>query len=148
MSQKPGLCGFAFSAGPHLPELLQLVDLLGSDLPSPQLLLLRRDLDQPRQEAAVLDQGLPLRAVPVDVLKAALAGTGLPADAPRAGRDQVSMTSDPQGLTLHPKCCPYILLCHITFKFLVINCISPHLGSELLIKTQNRFCIYRIVSMI
>ena len=39
---------------------LQLVDLLGCDLTSPQLLLLRGDFDEPRQEAAVLDEGLPL----------------------------------------------------------------------------------------
>lgn len=87
--------GTCFATGPHLPELLQLVDLLGGDLPRPQLLLLRRDLDQPGQEAPVLDQGLPLGAVPVDVLEAALTGTGLPAETPRAGRAQVRMTSAP-----------------------------------------------------
>lgn len=63
----------------YLPELLQFVDLLGRDLAGAELLLLRGDLHQPREEAAVLDQGLPLGAVPVDVLQAALAGTGLPA---------------------------------------------------------------------
>lgn len=62
----------------YLPELLQLVDLLGSDLARSQLLMLRGDLHQPGQEAAVLDQWLPLRAVPVDVLQAALARTRLP----------------------------------------------------------------------
>lgn len=63
----------------YLPELLQLVYLLGGDLTGPELLLLRWDLHQPGQKAAVLDQWLPLRAVPVDVLQATLAGTGLPA---------------------------------------------------------------------
>lgn len=63
----------------YLPELLQFVDLLGCDLPGPELLLLRGDLYQPGEEAAVLDQGLPLGTVPVDVLQAALAGTWLPA---------------------------------------------------------------------
>lgn len=63
----------------HLPQLLQLVDLLRRDLACAQLLLLRWDLDEPRQEAAVLDERLPLRAVPVDVLEAALAGAGLTA---------------------------------------------------------------------
>ncbi|TNN42705.1 hypothetical protein EYF80_047098 [Liparis tanakae] len=63
----------------YLPQLLQLVDLLGGDLTRPQLLLLGRDLHQPGQKAAVLDQRLPLRAVPVDVLQATLAGAGLPA---------------------------------------------------------------------
>lgn len=62
----------------HLPELFQLVDLLGSDLTRPQLLLLGRDFDQPGKEAAVLNQRLPLRTVPVDVLQAALTGTRLP----------------------------------------------------------------------
>ena len=69
----------------HLPELLQLVDLLGSDLACTELLLLRGDLHQPGQEAAVLDEGLPLGAVPVDVLQAALAGTWLPADGGSSG---------------------------------------------------------------
>ena len=71
------------SAPVHLPQLLQLVDLLGGDLACTELLLLRGDLHQPGQEAAVLDEGLPLGAVPVDVLQAALAGTWLSVD--RAG---------------------------------------------------------------
>lgn len=52
----------------YLPELFQFVDLLGCDLPGPELLLLRGNLHQPGKEAAVLDQGLPLGTVPVDVL--------------------------------------------------------------------------------
>lgn len=61
----------------YLPEFLQLVDLLGSDLASPQLFLLGGDFHQPGQKAAVLDERLPLRAVPIDVLQTALAGTWL-----------------------------------------------------------------------
>lgn len=124
----PEMCRgrFAFSAGPYLPELLQLVDLLSSDLPGPQLLLLRRDLDQPREEAAVLDQGLPLGAVPVDVLEAALTGAGLPTETPWAGRAQVRMTSAPKAYFSPQNDVPYVLLCdHITFKLLVIHCLSP-----------------------
>mmetsp|Transcript_100099 Transcript_100099/g.215926 ORF Transcript_100099/g.215926 Transcript_100099/m.215926 type:complete len:332 (-) Transcript_100099:17-1012(-) len=52
-----------------LPELLQLVDLRGGDVPGPHLLLRVRDLDQPREEASVLDEGLPLSQVPVRVLQ-------------------------------------------------------------------------------
>lgn len=63
----------------YLPQLLQLVDLLGSNLTGSKLLLLRWDLHQPGEEAAVLDQWLPLRAVPVDILEATLAGTRLSA---------------------------------------------------------------------
>lgn len=70
----------------YLPELLEFVDLLGCDLPGPELLLLWGNLHQPREEAAVLDQGLPLGTVPVDVLQAALAGTGLPAQ-PKHSQD-------------------------------------------------------------
>lgn len=66
------------TSGSYLPEFLQLVDLLGRDLTGSKLLLFWRDLHQPGQKASVLDQRLPLRAVPVDVLQAALAGTGLP----------------------------------------------------------------------
>jgi len=69
----------------YLPEFLQLVDLLGGDLSRAELLLLRGDLHQPGQEAAVLDQRLPLGAVPVDVLQAALAGARLPAEGGREG---------------------------------------------------------------
>lgn len=124
--QEPCWGRSALSAGPHLPELLQLVDLLGSDLPGPQLLLLRRDLDQPREEAAVLDQGLPLGAVPVDVLEAALTGAGLPTETPRAGRAQVRMTSAHKAHLSSQSDIPYILLCdHITFKLLAIHCLSP-----------------------
>lgn len=65
--------------GFYLPQFLQLVDLLGGYLPSPELLLLRGDFHQPGQEAAVLDERLPLGTVPVDVLQAALAGTWLSA---------------------------------------------------------------------
>ena len=113
--------GRALPAGPHLPELLQLVDLLGSDLPRPQLLLLRRDLDQPGQEAPVLDQGLPLGAVPVDVLEAALTGTGLPAETPRAGRAQVRMTSAPRPrlITSHLRVVLPTFYCMITVP---LNC--------------------------
>ena len=102
-------------------ELLQLVDLLGSDLPRPQLLLLRRDLDQPGQEAPVLDQGLPLGAVPVDVLEAALTGTGLPAETPRAGRAQVRMTSAPRPrlITSHLRVVLPTFYCMITVP---LNC--------------------------
>ena len=67
----------------YLPEFLQLVDLLGGDLTSPELLLLWRNFHQPGQEAAVLDERLPLWAVPVNVLQAALAGTWLPALQPK-----------------------------------------------------------------
>lgn len=66
-SPRPLRCGRIF-----LPELLQLDDLL-----SPQLFLLRRDLDQPGQEA-VLDQRLQLPAIPIDAPKAALSGTAAP----------------------------------------------------------------------
>lgn len=52
----------------YLPELLQFVDLLSGDLAGPELLLFRRDLHQPGQKASVLDQRLPLGAVPVNVL--------------------------------------------------------------------------------
>lgn len=62
----------------NLPELLKLVYLLGGYLAGPELLLLRGDLNQPGQEAAVLDQRLPLGAVPVDVFQTALTGTWLP----------------------------------------------------------------------
>lgn len=73
-----GWClGLASSAAIYLPELLQLVDLLCSDLASPKLLLFRGDLHQPGQKTAILDQWLPLWAIPIDVLQTALAGTGL-----------------------------------------------------------------------
>lgn len=62
----------------YLPELLQFVDLLGGDLACPELLLLRWNLHQPGQKAPVLDQRLPLGAVPVNVLQTALTGTWLP----------------------------------------------------------------------
>ena len=51
----------------HLPQLLQLVDLLCGDLASPELLLLRGNFDEPRQELAVLDERLPLARVPATV---------------------------------------------------------------------------------
>lgn len=62
----------------YLPELLQFVDLLCSDLACPELLLFRRDLHQPGQKTPVLDQRLPLGAVPINVLQTALTGTWLP----------------------------------------------------------------------
>lgn len=71
----------------NLPELLKLVDLLGSDLACPELLLFGGDLHKPGQEAAVLDKWLPLRAVPVDVLQAALTRTRLPV----GGNNNVSL---------------------------------------------------------
>ena len=48
-----------------LPQLLQLVDLRGRDLPGSSLLLLRGNLHQPVQEASVIDQGAPVVRVPV-----------------------------------------------------------------------------------
>lgn len=62
----------------YLPELLEFVNLLGRDLTGPQLLLLGRDLHQPGQKAAVLDERLPLRAVPINVLQTALTRARLP----------------------------------------------------------------------
>lgn len=62
----------------YLPELFQFVDLLSGDLACPELLLFRRDLHQPGQKAPILDQRLPLGAVPVNVLQTALTGTWLP----------------------------------------------------------------------
>ena len=57
---------FPGGLGILLPQLLHLVDLLGRDLARPELLLLQRNLHQPRQEATVLDQRLPLVRVPAD----------------------------------------------------------------------------------
>ena len=47
-----------------LPQLLQLVDLLRRDLPRAHLVALARTLHQPRQEAPVHDQRLPLLLIP------------------------------------------------------------------------------------
>ena len=48
----------------YLPQFLQFVDLLGRDLASSELLLLRGHFDEPRQELTVLDERLPLTRVP------------------------------------------------------------------------------------
>lgn len=59
------------------PHLLELVDLVEADLPRPKLLLLRRHLDEPREEGPVVDDGRPLRGVPDDVLGRSHGGAGL-----------------------------------------------------------------------
>ena len=49
--------------------MLHLVDLLRRDLSDAELLLLSGHLDEPRQEAAVVDERQPLVEVPVHVLQ-------------------------------------------------------------------------------
>ncbi len=86
----------------YLPELLEFIDLLCCDLPGPQLLLLRRDLHQPGQEAAVLNEGLPLRAVPINVLQTALTGTRLPKHTNMRRRQGTRLMSNGWQLLIKP----------------------------------------------
>lgn len=46
------------------PQLFQFVDLVKRDLSRPELFLFGRDLDEPRQEGTIFDQGRPLSRVP------------------------------------------------------------------------------------
>ena len=86
-----------------LPEVLQLVDLSGGDLPGSQLLGVPRDLDQPADQLAVRDERLPGLLVPVHVLQAVLGGAGLPAQhhhhAVRLGGDEAGDEDVPAGQT-------------------------------------------------
>jgi hypothetical protein len=59
------------------PKLLELVDLVEGDLTSSKLFLLRRNLDEPREERAVFDERGPLRRVPDDILRGLHGSTGL-----------------------------------------------------------------------
>ena len=43
--------------GVLLPHLLEFVDLMERDLSSSKLLLLRRSLDEPREELPIVDDG-------------------------------------------------------------------------------------------
>eukprot|EP00162_Nutomonas_longa_P007159 comp17556_c0_seq1/m.29875 comp17556_c0_seq1/g.29875 ORF comp17556_c0_seq1/g.29875 comp17556_c0_seq1/m.29875 type:complete len:368 (+) comp17556_c0_seq1:373-1476(+) len=65
--------------GLALPELLEPRDLLSSDLACAHLLGLRRHLDEPRQERAVVNQRLPL-GVPVGVLECVAVETRVSAE--------------------------------------------------------------------
>ncbi len=55
--------------GLGLPQLLELVDLRLGEVPREEQLLLGRHLDEPREELAVLHEGVPLAELPVHVLQ-------------------------------------------------------------------------------
>eukprot|EP00906_Rhabdomonas_costata_P014529 RCo020884 len=62
-----------------LPQVLQLIDLLCRDLPGAVLLLLRGNLDQPRQELPVLDERGPVGGIPLHLLQLVGMQAGVPA---------------------------------------------------------------------